>query len=108
MSTEQQPIDPANDPRVRDSAHVAMTRVYHQLHDVLRRYYDANGRYIEPSGVGDGGDNTGMMHAANNDVLRKLDAEVQAARETLLALFEQIDEHKRERYGPSYKPQRIL
>jgi len=108
MSTDERPIDPAWDPRIREQAHLAMTRVYYQLQDVLRRRYDSSGHYIEPSGVGDGGDNTGMMHAANNDVLRKLDDEIQAARETLRALFEQIDTHKRERYGPGYKPRRIL
>ena len=104
MSTEQESPDPSWDPSVRGRAHSVMTHVYHEMKNILLRYYDNDGRYIEPTGVNDGGDNTGMMYAANNEVLRRLDAEVQSARERLLGIFAEIDEYKQEQIGPAYKP----
>ncbi|MGI5213291.1 hypothetical protein ACQEUR_09990 [Plantactinospora sp. CA-290183] len=96
--------DPADDRAVRARAHTIMTQVYYELRNVITRYYDEDGLYIEPTGVSDGGDNTGMIRAANNEVLSRLDAEVQRARDSLTEILIEIDNHKRQQFGPGYNP----
>lgn len=81
-----------------------MTQVYYDLKNVIMRYYDEDGVYIEPTGVSDGGDNSGMIRAANNEVLRRLESEVQKARHGLLDILIEIDNHKRQQLGPGYNP----
>ncbi|WP_433028657.1 hypothetical protein [Plantactinospora sp. CA-290183] len=78
--------------------------MYYELRNVITRYYDEDGLYIEPTGVSDGGDNTGMIRAANNEVLSRLDAEVQRARDSLTEILIEIDNHKRQQFGPGYNP----
>ena len=103
MSTSER-VDPSRDHAVRMRAHLAMSGVYLRMKDILRRYYDDDGMYIEPTGVNDGGDNTGMIYAANNEVLTRLADEVADARSKLMAIFDEIDAYKREQYGPGYNP----
>ncbi|MDI5937934.1 MULTISPECIES: hypothetical protein [unclassified Micromonospora] len=95
---------PTYDPAIRRRAHVAMTHVYYAMKDILTRYYDEDGMYREPSEVSDAGDTTGMIRAANNEVLRRLDDEVITARSKLTAILDEFDQHKRELYGPGYNP----
>ncbi len=104
MTSEIERVDPSWDPQMRRRAHSIMTHVSYQVRDVLSRHYDGDQIYIEPSGVADGGDNTGMIYAANNEVLGKLDAVITEARAELLGLLELVDDYKREQLGPGYKP----
>lgn len=97
-------IDPSWDPAVRSRAHAIMSQVAYGMRDVLTRHYDRDSIYIEPSGVDDGGDNTGMIYAANNEVLGKLEKVIATARTDLLELLERVDDYKREQYGSGYQP----
>jgi hypothetical protein len=81
-----------------------MTQVYYQMHNILRRYYDEHGMYIEPTGVNDGGSVTGMMRAANNEVLDRLEREIHETRSKLNAIFDEITAYKRDTIGPNYNP----
>lgn len=95
---------PQDDRAVRRRAHVAMTQMYYAMQDVIRRHYDEDGLYQEPTGVSDGGDNTGMIRAANNEVLQRLVDEVESTRVKLTAILQEIDDYKRNVYGPSFNP----
>ncbi len=104
MTSEIERSDPAWSPEVRSRAHAIMSHVSYGVRDVLMRHYDSDQVYIEPSGVADGGDNTGMIYAANNEVLNKLEAVIATARADLLGLLNQVDDYKREQLGPGYNP----
>jgi hypothetical protein len=107
MSTDNQQEgyrNPAYDPLLRGRAHSVMTHVAYKLNDILRRRFDENSMYIEPTGVEDGGDVTGMVMAANNDVLRELEAEIARAKAGLTDVLDTVDKIKREHYGAGYNP----
>ncbi len=97
-------IDPSRDPAVRRRVNAALNDVLFTAKDVLYRYSDSDGMYIEPSGVADGGDVTGVINAGMNQVVVRLQAQLDEAREVMRTVYSEIDDYKRQTLGPGYNP----
>jgi hypothetical protein len=91
---------------VRKRAHRAMNALYQEMQEIARYRFEENGRYIEPSGVADGGDVTGVMLVADNEVLSRLDRAVRSVRDEFHLIYDEVDDYKRAIYGPCYRPNR--
>ena len=97
-------IDPGYDPLVRARVHRAVNHVLWTAKDVLWRYTDKDGDYVEPSGVADGGNANGVINAAMNQVIIRLQTALNESRAELFAVSEEIHDYKRELHGDSYNP----
>jgi hypothetical protein len=97
-------LDPSRDPEVRRRVNAALNDVLFTAKDVLWRYTDADGMYVEPSGVADGGDVTGVINAGMVQVVNRLQAQLDEAREVMRTVYAEIDDYKRSYLGDGYNP----
>lgn len=97
MTGEQ--VDPSWDPNVRAKVQSALNRLLFNARDVLTRYADEDFFYIPPSEVTDTGDVTGLINAARNQVIWRLQDELARATATLDAVASEIEQHKRRTVG---------
>lgn len=95
--------DPRTDPDVRWRAQHAANRVLAAARDVLYRRADADGWFYLPEPL-DAGDVTGLMAAADRQVLDVLAAAVAAARAEYAAIRADIDHHQRQVHGDHWRP----
>jgi GTPase len=99
-------VDPAHDPAVRAEAHRAVEKLLWNVKDILWRYSTSDGEYIEPTGIADGGDVTGVINAAMNQVVVRLQDAANEARAELAAVEQKVHDYKRQLYGDGYEPVR--
>jgi hypothetical protein len=103
VADEQQP-GPDWDPEVRVRVQRALNQVVRTAQDILTRYTDEHGAYQAPPEVHEAGSNVGLIVTGKLQVLDRLQAELDRARAQLRAEYDGIEAHKRERYGPNYRP----
>jgi hypothetical protein len=60
--------------------------------------------YIEPAGIEDGGDVTGVINAGMAQVVNRLQVKLDEAREVMRTVYSEIDDYKRSYLGDSYNP----
>jgi phosphoglycolate phosphatase-like HAD superfamily hydrolase len=94
--------DPALDPAVRQRVQRAFNSVLAAAQDVLTRY-SRDGVYEAPDPV-PFGDVTGLIEVGRNQVIRRLQDQLDDARRVMREVYDELDEHKRQRYGPGYRP----
>lgn len=95
-------VDPGWDPAVRVRVQQALNNVLFAAQDVVTRY-SRDGQYEAPDPV-PFGDVTGLIEAGRNQVVSRLQTQLDAARAVMRDVYDEIDRSKRDRYGPGYKP----
>lgn len=101
--TQDQP-NPAWDPVVRHRVQRAVDDLLHTAKDVLMRYSDEDCCYVAPGDINEFGDVTGLMAVSHNQVVSRLQAQIQATLAEFQAVQKEIDAYKRAKYGPGYRP----
>lgn len=94
--------DPAYDPVVRRRVQRALNCVIFTAQDVVTRY-SRDGVYEAPDPV-PFGDVTGLIEVGRNQVIRKLQDQLDEAREVMRAVYAELDDYKHQQYGDAYKP----
>ena len=99
--------NPAWDPDVRWRVQHALDVVCRTSHDVLTRHANnASRTYEPPSEVVEGGDVNGLIATAQLQVLDRLDAAIDAARQQIATVLAEIDAYQRARHGDAWQPAR--
>lgn len=93
---------PAWDPQTRQKVQKALDDVLFTAQDVLTRY-SRGGKYEAPDPV-PFGDVTGLIETGRNQVIRRLRDRLDEAEQVMRDVYAELDEDKRRRYGPGYKP----
>lgn len=101
MSESGNQVDPSYDPIVRRRVQKALDEVIFAARDVVMRY-SRDGVYEAPDPV-PFGDVTGLIEAGRNQVVDKLQERLDTARAIMLEVYLELDRHKSELYGPSYR-----
>jgi hypothetical protein len=87
--------NPADDPRwspnIRNQVETAINAVLFEAQDILRRYSD-DGIYVPPSEVAEGGSINGLMAASRHQVLERLSAKIEEARQVFADVERQQDQ----------------
>ncbi|MEV5690707.1 hypothetical protein [Micromonospora globbae] len=95
--------DPAWDPAVRANVQRALNNVLHTAQDILTRYSDEDGFYVPPSAVSDGGDVTGLIQAGYQQVISRMQKELDQARSVMRQALADVDQYRTERFGGNYR-----
>lgn len=98
--------DPATDPAVRRRVQRALDDLLAAARDVAARYSDKEGFYAAPDPVSDVGDVTGLIAAGHNQVVSRLQDQLDETRRVMREVYAELDDYKRSIIGPGYKPTR--
>ncbi|GAB3982315.1 hypothetical protein GCM10027615_64810 [Plantactinospora veratri] len=91
--------DPSWDPAVHAEIRAAINHVLFTARDVLMRYSDEDCFWVPPSEVSDAGDATGFINAARNQVLHRLQSELDQATATLDSISTDVRAYKQRSVG---------
>lgn len=93
---------PEYSPDARRRVQQALNGVLLTAKDVLTRH-SRDGLYQPPDPV-PFGDVTGLIEAGNHQIILRLQSELDSARQVLRDVYAEIEQSKRDRHGPNYKP----
>ena len=96
--------NPAWDPAVRRRVQRSLNDLLATARDVLTRYSDRDGFYVAPDPVGDIGDVTGLIATGYNQVVRRLQDQLDETRRVMSEVHAEIDDYKRQQLGEAYRP----
>jgi hypothetical protein len=96
--------NPAWDPAVRRRVQRALDDVLWTARDVVTRYSDRDGCYAAPGPVADMGDVTGLLATGTNQVIRRLQAQLDEARQIIREVYAELDGYQRQQLGDAWKP----
>ncbi len=102
---EAQP-DPTRDPAVRRRVQRSLNQLVETSRDVANRYSDREGFYAAPDPVSDIGDVTGLIASGYNQVVQRLQEQLDETRRVMREVYAEIDDHQRHQLGDAWKPVR--
>jgi hypothetical protein len=94
---------PAWDPAVRRRVQQSLTQLVETARDVARRHSDRNGFYAVPDLVGDIGDVTGLIATGYNQVVQRVQEQLDETRRVMREVYAEIDDHKRQRLDDAWR-----
>jgi hypothetical protein len=98
--------NPAWDPAVRRRVQRSLNQLVETARDVASRYSDRDGFYAAPDPAGDIGDVTGLIAAGHNQIVQRLQEQLDETRRVMREVYAEIDDYKRQQLGDAWKPVR--
>lgn len=99
-----QPTDPSWDPATKARVRHAYDQFLFEIRDIVRRRADSDGFYTPPGDIAEFGDVTGLLQVGANQLSRPVEAALEKMRTEMLAVWNEVDEYKRQQVGPNYHP----
>jgi hypothetical protein len=96
--------NPAWDPTVRRRVQRSLDELLRTAQDLIIRYSDRDGYYVAPDPVGDIGDVTGLIATGYNQVVRRLQDQLDETRRVMREAYIEIDKYKRQQLGDAWQP----
>jgi hypothetical protein len=96
--------NPAWDPAIRRLVQRSLNDLLRTAQDVVTRYRDRDGFYFAPDPVGDVGDVNGLIASGYNQVIRRLQDQLDETRRVIREAYTELDDYQRQQLGDAWKP----